>query len=149
MNDSIVGIMDLPDEMIIKIWNNLNNIDVLYSFVGVNKRFNKLIRDVVYTRSIQLTEKEKYRSLPDSMIERYCLDILPSIHSCIECLILEPFSMERIFLSCEYPRLRKLIFTKIREDFIFRHFTGKILFFFLYCLNENFQHFPPILDLSF
>ena len=121
--------MDLPDEVIIKIWNNLNNIDVLFSFIGVNKRFDQLVRDPLYTRSIQLTEKNsktnKYYSLPDSTIDRYCLDILPQIHQYIECLILEPFSMERILLSCHYSRLRKLILTKINEDFIFRHFNGK------------------------
>jgi hypothetical protein len=121
--------MDLPDEMIIKIWNNLNNIDVLFSFIGVNKRFDKLVRDPLYTRSIQLTEKNsktnKYYSLPDSTINRYCLDILPQIHQYIECLILEPFWMERILLSCHYSRLRKLILTKIDRDFVFRHFNGK------------------------
>jgi hypothetical protein len=140
-NHSVIGIMDLPDEMIIKIWNNLSNIDVLYSFVGVNKRFNKLVRDLVYTRSIQLTEKKsktnKYCSLPDSTIDRYCLDILPQIHQCIECLVLEPFSMERILLASDYPRLRKLIFTKIGGHFVFRHFTGTISAFSLYCLNEK------------
>ncbi|CAM4844723.1 unnamed protein product [Rotaria magnacalcarata] len=125
----MVGIMDLPNEMIIKIWNNLNNIDVLYSFLGVNKRFDKLARSPVYIRSIQLTEKNsktnRFYPLPDSIIDRYCSDILPQIHQCIECLILEPFSMERILLLCVYPRLRKLNFTKIGEDFVFRHFTEK------------------------
>ncbi|CAF0916405.1 unnamed protein product [Adineta steineri] len=119
--------MDLPDEMIIKIWNNLNNIDVLYSFVGVNKRFDKLVRALVYTRSIQLAEKDsktnKYCPLPDLIIDRYCLDILPQIHQYIECLILEPFSIERILLSTMYPRLHKLIFTKINTDFVLHHFT--------------------------
>ncbi|CAF0828140.1 unnamed protein product [Adineta steineri] len=120
--------MDLPDEMIIKIWNNLNNIDVLYSFVGVNKRFDKLVRDLVYTRSIQLAEKDsktnKYCPLPDLIIDRYCLNILPQIHQYIECLILEPISTERILLSTMYPRLHKLIFTKINTDFVLHHFTG-------------------------
>jgi len=135
MNYSVISIMDLPDEMIIKIWNNLNNIDVLYSFVGVNKRFDTLVRDQLYTRSIQLAEKtsktNKYYPLSDSIIDRYCLYILPQIHHCIECLILEPFSMERILLSCHFSRLRKLIFIKINGDFIFRHFNSKIdaLFF--------------------
>lgn len=137
MNHSAVGIEDLPDEMIINIWNNLNNIDVIYSFFGVSTRFDKLVRDPVYIRSIQLVEKNsktnKYCSLPDSIIDRFCLDILPQIHHCIECLILEPLSMERILLLCAYPRLRKLIFTKIGGDFVFRHFNGTIclLSFFL------------------
>lgn len=135
MNYSVVSIMNLPDEMIIKIWNNLNNVDILYSFVGVNKRFDKLVRDRVYTRSIQLTEKNletnKYCPLPDSIIDRYCFNILPEIHQYIECLILEPLSMKRILLSTDYPCLRKLTFTKIGEDFVFRYFTSKIYVFSL------------------
>ncbi len=141
MNYSVISIMDLSDEMIIKIWNNLNNIDVLFSFIGVNKRFDKLVRDPLYTRSIQLTEKNsktnKYYSLSDSIIDRYCLDILPQIHQYIECLILEPFSMERILLSCHYSRLRKLILTKIDRDFVFRHFNGKTGMRSLYFSNEK------------
>lgn len=136
MNSPVVGIMDLPHELIMKIWNNLNNIDVLYSFVGVNQSFNRLIRDQIYTRSLQLTEKSvqtnKYSSLPDSIIDRFCLFILPEINQYIKCLILEPFSMERILLSCAYPHLYKIVFTQIGEDFIIHHFTGETFpFFFL------------------
>lgn len=140
MRSSVAGIMDLPDEIIIKIWNNLNNIDVLCSFIGVNKRFDKLVRDPFYTRSIQLTENDpktnKYYSLPDSTINRYCSDILPQIHQCIECLILESSSMERILLSCHYPHLHKLIFTKIDGDFVLRHCVGNIYIFSLNFENK-------------
>ena len=133
--------MDLPRELIMKIWNNLNNIDVLYSFVGVNQSFNRLIRDQTYTRSLQLTEKSvqtnRYSSLPDSIIDRFCLFILPEINQHIECLILEPFSMERILLSCTYPRLYKIIFTQIGEDFIINHFTGEISPFFFIISNKK------------
>ena len=141
MNSSIVGMMDLPDEIIIRIWNNLNNVDVLYSLVGVNKRLNRLVRDPLYTRSIQLTQIDsqtnKYCSLPDSIIDRYCSHILPHIHQCIECLVLEPFSMERILHSGHYPRLRKLILTKIGADFVIRHLNGKIYITFPYCSNQK------------
>ncbi|CAF3233891.1 unnamed protein product [Rotaria sp. Silwood2] len=125
MSHSFISINDLPDEIILMIWNKLNNIDVLYSFVGVNQRLNRLVRDPIYTRSIQLTKTNKYCSLPDSIIDRYCLDILPEIQQYIECLILEPSSMERILLSSDYPRLHKLTFTKIHEDFVLRHFTDE------------------------
>jgi hypothetical protein len=33
----IACIEDLPDELLILIWNKLNNLDVFYSFIGVNK----------------------------------------------------------------------------------------------------------------
>lgn len=144
MNHSFIGINDLPDEIILMIWNKLNNIDVLYSFVGVNQRLNKLVRDPIYTRSIQLIKANKYCSLPDSTIDRYCLDILPEIHQYIECLILEPSSIERILLSSDYPRLYKLTFTKIHEDFVLRHFTGNIFFPSFYIIrmkNSGYSRF--------
>lgn len=128
-NHSFININDLPDEIILIIWNKLDNIDVLYSFVGVNQRLNRLVRDPIYTRSIQLAKTNKYCVLPDSMIDRYCLDILPGIHQYIECLILEPSSMEHILLSSDYPHLHKLTFTKINKDFVLRHFTGSIYLF--------------------
>jgi hypothetical protein len=130
MNHSPISINDLPDEIILMIWNKLNNIDVLYSFVGVNQRLDNLVRDPIYTRSIQLTETitNKYCSLSDSIIDQYYLNILPEIHQHIECFTLEPSSMERILISNSYPRLHKLTFTKITEDFVVRHFTGNISF---------------------
>ena len=130
MNHSTISINDLPDEIILMIWNKLNNLDILYSFVGVNQRLDRLVQDPLYTRSIQLAETimNEYCSLPDSIIDRYCLNILPKIHQHIECLCLEPSSMERILVSNDYPRLHKITFTKISEDFVLRHFTGNISF---------------------
>ncbi len=84
MNRSIVNIMNLPDEIILIIWNKLNKIDALYSFLNVNRRFDKLIRDKIYTRSIELIktnceEKEDNCSLSDQILDRFCLEILPQI----------------------------------------------------------------------
>ncbi|CAF4282123.1 unnamed protein product [Rotaria sp. Silwood2] len=109
MNRSIVNIMNLPDEIILIIWNKLNKIDALYSFLNVNRRFDKLIRDKIYTCSIELIktnfEEEDNCSLSDQILDRFCLDILPQIHYIVEQLILESFSMERILYAGDYPRL--------------------------------------------
>ena len=43
-NDNI-NILDLPDEMLLVIFNKLNMIDVLSSLVDVNERFNRLVFD--------------------------------------------------------------------------------------------------------
>jgi hypothetical protein len=93
MNRSIIGIMDLPEEMICTIWNNLNNVGILYSFIGVNKRFDQLLEDSIYIRSIQLTETNEYCSLPGAIIDRFYLDILPQIDQFIECLTRKSFSI--------------------------------------------------------
>ena len=103
MSGSVIGILDLPNEIICTIWDKLNQIDILYSMVGVNKRFDRIVRDPIYTRSIQLAETNVCSPLPDSVLNRYCLDVLPRIAQCIECLTLEPSSMERILLSGDYP----------------------------------------------
>jgi hypothetical protein len=129
MDRSIVNMMNLPDELILLIWNKLDQIDVLYSFSNVNRRFNKLIRDQTYTRSIELIktncEEEKNCSLSDEILDRLCLDILPQIHSIVEQLILESFSMERILHAGDYPRLCKLTLINLTQELAIRIFAGK------------------------
>jgi hypothetical protein len=127
MNRSNVSMMDLPDEMILTIWNKLNKLDVLYSFLGVNKRFNKLVHDIVYTRSIELIKsnsKNNNCSLTGPILDRFCLHILPRIHELVECLTLESISMERILSAGVYPRLRKLTLVRVEHEFVSQHFTS-------------------------
>ncbi len=92
--------INLPDEIILIIWNKLNEIDVLYSFLNVIKRFDKLIRDKIYIHSIELIktscEEKDNCSLSDQILDRFCLDILPQIHYIVEKLILASLSMKRI-----------------------------------------------------
>jgi hypothetical protein len=40
-----LSILDLPDEMLLTIFNKLNMVDVLYSLVDVNERFDRLVLD--------------------------------------------------------------------------------------------------------
>jgi hypothetical protein len=42
MNNSIVNIVDLPDEILLTIFKKLDNLDVLYSLVGVNTELDYL-----------------------------------------------------------------------------------------------------------
>jgi hypothetical protein len=84
MNRSIIVIMDLQHQMICTILDNPNNMDVLYSFIDINKWFDKLLRDSIYARSIQLRQNNEYCSLPDAIIERFFfVDILPRIDQCL------------------------------------------------------------------
>jgi hypothetical protein len=39
-NDNQLNILDLPNEILLNIFNKLNTVDVLYSLVDVNKRFD-------------------------------------------------------------------------------------------------------------
>lgn len=121
MSQSNVSMMNLPDEIIMVIWSKLTKIDVLYSFVGVNKRLNKLVRDAIYTHSIELVKlnsKSDDYSLIDSVLDRFCMHISPQIHELVQCLTLESMSMKRILLASNYPHLRKLTLVKVDQEFV-------------------------------
>ncbi|CAF1453478.1 unnamed protein product [Adineta ricciae] len=126
---------DLPDELIIFIWNKLSTVDLLGSFIGVNRRFDKLIWDVNYTRSIELIDKnsnQKYCSLPDPLLNKLCSCFLPEIQENIECLTLEPYSMERILSAGQYPHLYKLILVNFGHQSTRRYFTDQSSFLNLF-----------------
>ncbi|CAF4540424.1 unnamed protein product [Rotaria sp. Silwood2] len=47
-----MNILDLPDEILISIFNKLNNVDILYSLVDVNQRFNRLSLSSLYIHDL-------------------------------------------------------------------------------------------------
>ena len=55
MDDSFISIVDLPNEMLLHIFNKLNNFDVLYSLVGSNKKLDDVACNRTFTQSIDLT----------------------------------------------------------------------------------------------
>ena len=61
MSYSTDTILDLCDEMLSLILNKLNNINVLYSFKGVNRKLDRLARDIIFTQSIDLVAKSSNR----------------------------------------------------------------------------------------
>ena len=49
-NNNEINILDLPDEILLSILNKLNNIDILYSLVDVNQRFDRLaLNSILYS----------------------------------------------------------------------------------------------------
>ncbi|CAF5010034.1 unnamed protein product, partial [Rotaria socialis] len=54
-----MSILDLPDEMLLCILNKSNNINVLYSLVDVNERFDRLALDSIYIRGLDFTANDK------------------------------------------------------------------------------------------
>ncbi|CAF0953718.1 unnamed protein product [Adineta steineri] len=128
MNNSTVQLLDLPDEMLIQILNKLNNVDVLYSVLGVNKRLNRLACDPIFTNYLDLTTKiSKYDercSMSNVRLDQFCSFILLKIHHNIECLVLESSSMERILLTCDYPKLNKLILYSIKPELFLNYLSN-------------------------
>ena len=121
MNRSSVDLLDLPNEMLLHIFKKLDNIDVLYSLVGVNNdRLDRISREETFSNTLNFAS-----ILPDiTIVDRFCDYILPRIHSNLKCLIVEATYMERILLTTHYPNLTELKLLHSERDTL-RYFSGK------------------------
>jgi hypothetical protein len=112
MNYSSANLLDLSDEILIIILKNLNYIDVLYSLIGVDQKFDRLTRDIILTQSVDLTSKNSSNNDDDSKInsilKQFCLHILPQIQHNIQSLTLDPWSIDSVLSIGNYPQLHKL-----------------------------------------
>ena len=85
MQYSSIGLNDLPDEVLLLIFQKLNNLDVLYSMIGVNKRLNQIVKDSIFTNYLCFVawSSNKYIDLflSDMSRDRFCLQISPEIHT--------------------------------------------------------------------
>ena len=124
MNRSVIHLFDLPNEILLYILNKLNNVDVLYSLFDINnERLDNITRQKIYSNILNFTliiDKT-------TIIDRFCMDILPQISSNIKCLIVEPVSMERILLATHYPNLNELKISNFRPNSSLHYLTGKKL----------------------
>ena len=129
MNYSTVNILDLCDEMLLTIFNKLNNIDVLYSLIGVNQKLDRLAQDITFTRSIDLvtiSSNEDNNSRTNSILDRFCFHIIPRIQHNIECLTLDPLSIDRVLRIGNYPKLHKLTLVNLPLEMASRIFNGML-----------------------
>ncbi|CAF5017027.1 unnamed protein product [Rotaria sp. Silwood1] len=127
MDYSTVQLLDLPDEMLIEILNKLNNIDVLCTVLGVNKRLERLARDTIFTDFLDLTTKSSLGgicSMSNIILDRFCSSILPQIHHNIKSLVLESSSIEHILIACVYPKLHKLTLYSIKPEVFIKYLAG-------------------------
>lgn len=107
-----------PDEVLLIIFRKLNNIQVLYSLFGINQRLNTIIQDSLFTSHLTLFERStdpdgfisnyNIHRLSDSIINRFCLEILPVLHHKIKWLDVEPTFVERVLRATKYPNLSGL-----------------------------------------
>jgi hypothetical protein len=142
MEYSSVQLDDLPDEILMIIFKKLNNITLLYSLIGANIRLNKIVCDSIFTNHLTLVNFAPSHfimkasspiyfayPLPDPIVDRFCLHILPEIHQNIKWLDLESLSMERILLSTNYPNLSGIALYNIPIERAVHLFSGKIFDF--------------------
>ncbi len=128
MAHSLVQLNDLPDEILMIIFKNLDNDEILYSLIGVNKRLNTFVHDSAFTSHLTLMRRFSNNSidpLSDTILDRFFLQILPSIHHKIQWLDVESSSMERI-LSTNYPNLYGLGLYNLEIEKAKYLFTSKI-----------------------
>jgi hypothetical protein len=129
MEYSCIELNDLSDEILMIIFQKLNNIDVLYSLQGVNQRLNKIIRDPIFTSRLTFITWLSHNFIDllccDMVLNRF-LQILPEIHDKIRWLDLESSSMKHILRAANYPNLDSLGLYNIDEESVQCLFTGKI-----------------------
>jgi hypothetical protein len=123
MNRSNVHLLDLPDEILLIILKKLNNVDVLYSLLDINDgRLNILAQENTFTNILKFVSIDNM-----SLIDRFCIDILPRIHHNVKCFIFNAYCMERILLVTDYPNLTELIIFYFDQRIALNHFTSKHL----------------------
>ncbi|CAF2399966.1 unnamed protein product [Rotaria sp. Silwood2] len=129
--DSYIKLNDLPDEILLNIFKKLNNVDLLYSFYGVNERLNKILHDRIFTSRLNFLKWSSNllinRFSSDIILNRFCLQILPEISMKIEWLDLESSSMKYILYAADYPNLNGLNLYNIEDKTAKCFFTDQRL----------------------
>jgi hypothetical protein len=122
-----INIMDLPDEMLLCIINRLNNIDILYSLVDVNQRFNRLAFNPLYFHDLDFTtvsmldpKSHEYSEL----INRICKNLLSRIHHQVNTLTLDHISMEHVLHTFNFPQLHSLTLVLSETDTFVQYLKG-------------------------
>ncbi|CAF3396199.1 unnamed protein product, partial [Rotaria sp. Silwood2] len=95
----------------------------------VNKRLNTFIHDSAFTSHLTLMKRfsnNPIHPLFDTILDRFFLQILPSIHHKIQWLDVESSSVERILLSTNYPNLYRLGLYNLEIEEAKHLFTSKI-----------------------
>ena len=130
-NTNHLNILDFPDEILLIIIKQLNMVDVLYSLVDVNVRFNQIILDRFYIRNLNLTSM-KMKSLYDrtysaneNILQRICSNVLPRINHQINELIVEQSSIERILHPYSYLQLYSLKLLDFSGEVLLNNLTSK------------------------
>jgi len=83
LSSNDINILDLPDEMLRAIFNKLNMVDMLYSLVDVNQRFDRLAFDSLHIYHLNFASKRDNThnsSVDIHILDRICSKILPRIN---------------------------------------------------------------------
>ncbi|CAF3067977.1 unnamed protein product [Rotaria sp. Silwood2] len=116
---SSLRLIDLPDELLLMIFKYMKKALALYSLMGINRRFDRILQDPIFVSHLTLmtcTSSSFIYPMYKKTIDRFCLYILPQIHHQVKWLNLEISSMKRLLLAVEYTNLCGLGLYNIREE---------------------------------
>lgn len=142
-----INILDLPDEILLKILEKLLMIDVFQSFLNVNQRFNRLLLDSVYVRHFDMStitaihlSYEDNSPLNGEILSRICKEVLPKIHHHIHKLTVDQNTMKPVLHATRYPKLYSLSIIHIQDKILYRYLTSKVFEYQnrFYCIKSIF-----------
>jgi hypothetical protein len=67
-----------------------------------------LAQEKIFSSTLNFVSLDPISSIDRFELDRFCIDILPSIHENVKSFILEPDLMECIPLANDYPNLTKI-----------------------------------------
>jgi hypothetical protein len=124
--------LDLPNEILLIIFNKLNMVHVFYSLVNVCERFDQLVFDPLYIRNLDMTSMtmksffDRLYSVDDQVLDRICENILPRIHHQLNELIIEQHSIQRVLHTLNYPQLYSLTLMNFEAKILSKYLIGKL-----------------------
>lgn len=137
-HSTTITLLDLPDEILLMILKKLDNIDVLYSFLGVNMKLDRFARSMIFTKSLNFT-KESCNEDNSSKFNRFCINILPQIEQNVQSITLDASLLERVLYIIDYPQLRKITLTNLRLELASRLMNG--MFFSIMNNGKSFYQY--------
>jgi hypothetical protein len=141
-NNDDLNLLDLPNEILIIIFNKLNMVDIFYSLVDINQRFNQIIFDPLYIRTLNLTSMTmksfftRTFSIENNILDKICSNILPRISDYVNELVIEQNSIECIFDTFNFPQLYSLSLIDFEEKVLLEYLTGMIFIIDFVYFNE-------------
>jgi hypothetical protein len=119
--------LDLPNEILFTILKKLDNMDVLYSLIGIGiERLDCLAQHNIFTNTLNFvsTDIDNICTINEPILDRFCIDILPQIQYNVRCIILESTIMERILLAADYSNLTQLKIFNFNHKIVSHYFIG-------------------------
>ncbi|CAF5151688.1 unnamed protein product, partial [Rotaria sp. Silwood1] len=92
-----------------------------------NQRLDTIVQEKTFTNTLNFvltTITDDVLSIADSILDRFCISILPKINYNVKSLILESESMECI-LATDYSKLTELKLYNVNDHIVSRYFTDE------------------------